>query len=131
MSEAAQKHTHYIGGVGRYDIFYDSCFGPRVSIKWAYGWGHLCMVTRDASETTDVDIYGFDTRDMSKTLNTDFNFDIYGFEELNRRLERRNGPPMTEEEYATMVAICELFGPIVAASVRKDNPVSLTTNTNQ
>jgi hypothetical protein len=29
------------------------------------------------------------------------------------------------------VAICELFGPIVAASVKKDNPVSLTTNTNQ
>ena len=111
MSEVAQKHTHYLGGVGRYDIFYDSRYGPRAFIKWTEEWGRVCMVTRDESETTD--------------------FNFYGFEELNGRLQRRNGPPMTEEEYATMVAICELFGPIVAASVKKDNPVSLTTNTNQ
>ena len=110
MSEAVQKHAHYLGGVGRYDIFYDSRYGPRAFIKWTEEWGRVCMVKRDESETTD--------------------FDFYGFEELNRRLERRSGPPMTEEEYDTMVAICELFGPIVAASVKKDNPVSLTTNTN-
>jgi hypothetical protein len=105
MSPLAQEHTHYIGGVGRYDIFYDNEFGPRVYVKWEHGWGLLCPVTRIGLRPDN-------------------------FEEINTRLKARMGPPMTEDEYATMVAICELFGPIVAASVKKDNPVSLTTNTN-
>ena len=111
MNGVTQNHTHYLGGVGRYDIFYDSRYGPRAFIKWTEEWGRVCMVTRDESETTD--------------------FDFYSFEELNGRLQRRIGPLMTAEEYAAMVAICELFGPIVAASVKKDNPVRLMPNTNQ
>lgn len=111
MSDLAQKHTHYLGGVGRYDIFYDSRYGPRAFIKWSEEWGRVCMVTRDASEPTG--------------------FDFYSFEELNGRLQRRHGPPMSEDEYVAMVAICGLFGPIVVASVRPETnttPVQSTAN---
>lgn len=104
MTPLAQEHTHYIGGVGCYDIFYDNEYGPRVYVKWDRGWGLLCPVSRIGLKPDS-------------------------FEEVNKRLAARTAPPMSEDEYVTMVAICEVMGPIVAASVKKDNPVSVTTNT--
>lgn len=101
MSALSRDHTHYIGGVGCYDIFYDNEYGPRVYVKWDHGWGLLCPVTKVGLRPDSL-------------------------EEVNKGLKRRSAPIMTEEEYVTMVAICEVMGPIVAASVEQTKPVSLT-----
>lgn len=79
-----QLGIRYIGGIGEFDVFWigDS---RRLVVKWVDVYGCTCPVSVDSAD------------------------DVLPLEEINKRLEARTAPKMTEEEREVLSAMRKLF----------------------
>lgn len=76
--------VRYVGGVGDFDVFWLGA-PRRMVVKWADAYGLTCPASDDGADI------------------------LFDLDEINKRLEIRDGPKMTEEEYEVLCAIRKLF----------------------
>lgn len=82
----AKAGIRYVGGVGTYDVFWVGEY-RRLMVKWVNVPGSIVTVTQ------------YESVELSPLA------------EVNLRLEKRQGPKMTQEEYEVVGLMYKLFVP--------------------